>query len=78
MTKAYASVFAGTGLLDWLRDRAVDTLTLVGYMTNNCVLATAADAEQHGLAVEVLSDATGAINLANEAGSASAQQVHET
>lgn len=78
VTKSFSSVFAGTGLLDRVREQGIDTLTLVGYMTNNCVLATAADAEQHGLAVEVLSDATGAINLANEAGSAGAQQVHET
>lgn len=78
VTKSYASVFAGTGLLDWAREHQVDTITLVGYMTNNCVLGTAADAEPRGLAVEVLSDATGAIHLANEAGSVTAQQLHET
>ena len=47
-------------------------------MTNNCVLASAAAAEPLDLAVEVLSDATGAIPLANDAGSASAAHVHET
>ena len=47
-------------------------------MTNNCILSSAVDAEPRGFAVEVLSDATGAIDLANEAGRASAQQVHET
>jgi hypothetical protein len=47
-------------------------------MTNNCVIGTAAAAEDLGIAVEVLSDATGAINIVNDAGSASAQQVHET
>ncbi|MCZ2827595.1 isochorismatase family protein [Modestobacter sp. VKM Ac-2986] len=76
--KQYGTVFAGTGLLDWLRERDVDTLTLVGYMTNNCVLASAAEAETHGLAVEVLSDATGAIGLSNEAGSVDARTVHTT
>lgn len=78
VTKSYASVFAGTGLTDWVRTHEVDTITLVGYMTNNCVLGTAADAEPLGLAVEVLSDATGAIHLANKAGSVTAQQLHET
>ncbi|MEV4900729.1 isochorismatase family protein [Citricoccus sp. NPDC055426] len=78
VTKSYASVFADTGLLDWIREHQVDTITLVGYMTNNCVLGTASDAESLGLAVEVLSDATGAIHLANEAGSVRAQQLHET
>jgi nicotinamidase-related amidase len=76
--KQYGTVFAGTGLLDWLRERDVDTITLVGYMTNNCVLASAAEAETHGLSVEVLSDATGAIDLVNEAGSADARTVHTT
>lgn len=47
-------------------------------MTNNCVLASAAAAEPFGLTVEVLSDATGAIPLSNDAGLASAAQVHET
>lgn len=58
--------------------RDVHAVTLVGYMTNNCVLASAADAEPLGFAVEVLSDATGAIDLANDVGRAPAQQVHET
>ena len=76
--KQFGTVFAGTGLLDWLRERDVDTLTLVGYMTNNCVLASAAEAETHGLSVEVLSDATGAINITNDAGSVDARTVHTT
>lgn len=76
--KQFASVFAGTDLDVWLRDQGIDTVTLAGYMTNNCVLASAADAEPRGFAVEVLSDATGAIGLANEAGSVSARQVHES
>ena len=77
-TKHFASVFAGTGLEEWLREHAIDTVTLVGYMTNNCVLGSAAAAEPLGFTVEVLSDATGAIDIANAAGSAPAQQVHET
>src|SRR5690625_258443 len=60
--KHHSSVFAGTGLADWLSERDVDTVTLVGYMTNNCVLASAAGAEPLGLAVEVLADATGAVH----------------
>ncbi|HET8868670.1 MAG TPA: isochorismatase family protein, partial [Agrococcus sp.] len=62
----------------WLREREIDTITLVGYMTNNCVIASAAAAEPLGLTVEVLSDATGAIDIVNAAGAAPAQQVHET
>ncbi|MDQ0821729.1 nicotinamidase-related amidase [Arthrobacter sp. V4I6] len=77
-TKAVASVFEDAGLVQWLRDNDVDTVTLVGYMTNNCVIGSAAGAEPLGFAVEVLSDATGAVHLLNEAGSVPAQQVHET
>lgn len=59
ISKHFASVFEGTGLLEWLRGENVETITLTGYMTNNCVLASAASAEPFGLTVEVLSDATG-------------------
>ncbi|MFI8591852.1 cysteine hydrolase family protein [Dietzia maris] len=78
VTKSFASVFDGTGLVDWLREQGVDRVTLVGYMTNNCILGTAVTAEPLGIAVEVLSDATGAIHISNSAGSVPAQQVHET
>lgn len=78
VVKQYGTVFAGTDLLTWLQDRDVDTITLVGYMTNNCILASAAEAETHGLAAEVLSDATGAIHIANDAGFADAPTVHTT
>ncbi|GAA3552165.1 cysteine hydrolase family protein [Microlunatus spumicola] len=77
-TKDKGSVFAGTDVAAWLAERDVDTITIVGYMTNNCDLATAVGAEELGLEAEVLSDATGAIHLANEAGKVSADQLHET
>lgn len=78
ITKQYGTVFAGTDLLEWLREHDVDTITLVGYMTNNCIIASAAESETHGLAAEVLSDATGAINIANAAGYAPSKTVHNT
>ncbi|SKC70894.1 isochorismatase family protein [Plantibacter cousiniae (nom. nud.)] len=78
VVKQYGSVFAGTDLEAWLRGQGVDTVTLVGYMTNNCVIASAAAAEELGIDVEVLSDATGAINLENAAGSVDAKTVHTT
>ncbi len=78
ITKSNASCFDGTDLVEWLSDRDIDTVTLVGYMTNNCIIATAAAASPLGLKAEVLSDATGAIHLGNEAGSVSARQLQET
>lgn len=78
VSKQYASVFEGTGLGDWLREKGIDRVTLVGYMTNNCIVGTAVTAEPLGITVEVLSDATGAIHISNDAGTVPAQQVHET
>ncbi|WP_299055839.1 isochorismatase family protein [uncultured Nocardioides sp.] len=77
-TKQHGSAFTAHGLPEWLAEQQVDTLTIVGFMTNNCDLATAADAEARGLGAEVLSDATGAIHLANDAGSVSAADLHRT
>ena len=78
VSKGKGSVFAGTDVASWLAEQDVDTITIVGYMTNNCDLATAVAAEELGLAAEIVSDATGAIHLANEAGKVSADQLHET
>jgi len=77
LIKAYGSVFAGTDLEAWLRDNQIDVMTVAGYMTNNCDLASAAAAEPLGIAVELLSDASGAIHLANDAGTVNARQLHE-
>lgn len=78
VVKQYGSVYADTNLTQWLRDQDVDTVTLVGYMTNNCILGSAVEAEALGFTTEVLSDATGAINIANDAGFADARTVHTT
>lgn len=45
---------AGTPLVDWLRERAVDEVDVVGIATDYCVLATARDAAQAGFATRVL------------------------
>jgi nicotinamidase-related amidase len=78
VVKQYGSVYADTDLAAWLRGNDVDTVTLVGYMTNNCILGSAVEAEGLGFTTEVLSDATGAINIANDAGFADARTVHTT
>lgn len=77
-SKVYGSAFTGQGVAEWLEEKQVDTITIVGYMTNNCDIATAVDAEARGIAAEILSDASGAIHLVNEAGSVSAEQLHTT
>lgn len=77
-SKVYGSAFSGEGVAEWLEEKQVDTVTIVGYMTNNCDIATAVDAETRGISAEVLSDASGAIHLSNEVGSVSASQLHQT
>jgi nicotinamidase-related amidase len=78
ITKDFGSVYGGTDLAEWLYENDLDTITLVGYMTNNCIIATASQSEIYGISAEVLSDATGAISIANEAGSVDAKTVHTT
>ena len=78
VSKSVSSALAADGLAQWIRDNGVDTVSIVGFMTNNCDLATAAHAETLGLSAEVLSDATGAINLANAAGTITAEELHRT
>lgn len=75
--KTLPSCFAGTDLGQWLAAREIDTLSVVGYMTHNCVASTVMHALHAGLAVEVLHDATGSLPYANSAGEASARQIHE-
>ncbi len=44
----------GTGLLEWLADRGVTAVDVVGIATDHCVRATALDAAAAGLQVTVL------------------------
>jgi nicotinamidase-related amidase len=76
INKKMASVFAGTDLADWLAANAIDTLTIVGYMTHNCNASTIYEAMHRGLQVEVLEDATGALPYENAAGKVSAEEIH--
>ena len=78
VVKHHGSIYAGTDLAAWLHEQGVNTVTLVGFMANNCVLASAAWGEAIGLTTEVLSDAVGAINLRNRAGKVDARTVHTT
>lgn len=74
--KSLPSAFAQTDLADWLTSRNVDTLTIAGYMTHNCDASTAFEATHRGLKVEFLVDATGSVPYENDAGFASAEDIH--
>lgn len=74
--KTHASVYTGTDFAAWLESQGIDTLTVVGYMTHNCDASTIFEATHRGLQVEWLQDASGALPYANEAGQASAEEIH--
>jgi nicotinamidase/pyrazinamidase len=51
----------GTRLADWLRQRGVDEVDIVGIATDYCVLATAQDAAAAGFTTRVLLDLTAGV-----------------
>lgn len=64
--EAAYSGFEGNGtdggtLVDWLRDRAIDTVDVVGIATDHCVRATALDAIAANFATRVLLDLTAGV-----------------
>lgn len=74
--KTMPGSFTGTELERWLRVRGLKTVTIAGYMTHMCCDTTARQAMHRGLNVEFLSDATGTLELDNEAGSVTGEELH--
>ncbi|ROQ68668.1 nicotinamidase/pyrazinamidase [Streptomyces sp. 840.1] len=66
---AYAAAYSGfegldengVGLAEWLRDRGVDSVDVVGIATDHCVRATALDAAREGFTTHVLLDLTAGV-----------------
>ncbi len=66
---AYAAAYSGfegadaaqTSLAEWLRQRGVDAVDVVGVATDYCVRATAEDARREGFATRVLLDLTAGV-----------------
>jgi nicotinamidase-related amidase len=74
--KSLPGSFTGTELETWLRQHAVETLAIAGYMTQMCCDTTARQAMHLGFKVEFLSDGTGTLPLKNDAGEVSAEELH--
>ncbi len=74
--KTLPGSFTATALRDILAGAGVDRVTVTGYMTHMCVDTTARQAAHRGLAVEILSDATGTLALENSGGSATGEELH--
>ncbi|MFF3259307.1 isochorismatase family protein [Streptomyces sp. NPDC002932] len=66
---AYAAAYSGfegldengVGLAEWLRDRGVESVDVVGIATDHCVRATALDAVREGFGTHVLLDLTAGV-----------------
>ncbi|MFG2295315.1 isochorismatase family protein [Streptomyces sp. NPDC048603] len=66
---AYAAAYSGfegadengAGLADWLRERGVTEVDVVGIATDHCVRATALDAAREGFRTHVLLDLTAGV-----------------
>ncbi|MER7811437.1 isochorismatase family protein [Streptomyces sp900116325] len=54
----------GLGLAQWLRDRGVTEVDVVGIATDHCVRATALDAVREGFTTHVLLDLTAGVSAA--------------
>jgi len=74
--KSLPGSFTGTELEKWLRERGIESVVIAGYMTQMCCDTTARQAMHLGFSVEFLSDATGTLNIKNEAGEVSAEELH--
>ena len=76
--KQYPGSFTGTQLGKWIDENHIDTVSISGYMTHMCCDTTARQAVHRGLTVEFLRDATGTLELTNEAGHVTAEQLHRS
>jgi len=73
--KQLPGTFTNTNLDEWLKSINAETVSIAGYMTHMCCDTTARQAFHHGYQVEFLRDATGTLDVENEAGSATAEQL---
>lgn len=70
--------FTGTNLEEILKKNEIDTVVICGYMTQMCCDTTSRQAFHLGYSVEFLSDATGTLNISNNAGTVTAEELHRS
>ena len=75
-TKEYVSCFRETPLLDYLKDRGIQRLVIVGMMTHMCVEAATRAAEDLGFETILIHDACATRDLKFENEVISAKDVH--
>ena len=74
--KRWPDSFTETRLGEWLESNNIDTLTVCGYMTQQCCDTTARRAFHLGYAVDFLADATGTLAFNTDAGSVTDEELH--
>jgi nicotinamidase-related amidase len=74
--KYFPNAFRGTALLEHLKSQNIDHLVIAGMMTHMCVDATTRAAFDHGFQCTVLHDACATRDLAFNAVTVAAAQVH--
>lgn len=70
--------FTNTKLEDFLKAHEIESVAISGYMTQVCCDTTARQAFHRGYQVDFLNDSTGTLDVANKAGSVTAEQLHES
>jgi nicotinamidase-related amidase len=76
--KEWPDSFHGTGLRGWLADFKVDTVAIIGYMTQQCCQTTASRAWHLGYEVEFIADATGTLDRKGFAGPVTANELYRS
>lgn len=75
--KTLPGSFTDTRLEELLRELEIDTIVICGYMTQMCCDTTARQAVHLGFSAEFLADATGTLDVANNAGKITAEDLHK-
>jgi len=70
--------FTNTNLEDWLQSVNAEAIAIAGYMTHMCCDTTARQAFHRGYQVSFLNDATGTLNVENQAGAVTAEELHRS
>jgi nicotinamidase-related amidase len=74
--RKHPRIFSDPSLSAWLQENSIETVTVVGYITQILLDNIVCDALRLGIAVEFLADAGGSVPCRNRAGTASAEEIH--